>query len=181
MPRTASKSDNRTTSTKSAAAKKATTTRRVGRPKGGPKAMDIHVGNRLRMRRSILGWSQEKLADSVGLTFQQVQKYERGANRISASRLYDFSRVLDVPVSYFFEQYNEKQKPENFKYGFAEGEQDQFLDTGKWYDKETLELIRVYYSIQDQKLRRNLIKVIQNMAEMQTVKPAKKSRKNADD
>ena len=144
-----------------------------GRPKsatkGGPKAMDIHVGNRLRMRRSILGWSQEKLADAVGLTFQQVQKYERGANRVSASRLYDFSKILDVEVSYFFEQYNEKQKPANFKYGFADTDQDEFLDTGKWYDKETLELIRIYYSIQDQKLRRNLVKVIQNMAEMQSI------------
>lgn len=147
--------------------------RKVGRPKGGPKAMDIHVGNRLRMRRSIIGWSQERLAEAVGLTFQQVQKYERGANRVSASRLYDFSRVLDVDVSYFFEQYNEKQKAANFKYGFADTEQDEFLDTGKWYDKETLELIKIYYSIQDQKLRRNLVKVIQNMAEMQTTKKSK--------
>lgn len=151
----------------------ATAARKTGRPKGGPKAMDVHVGNRLRMRRSILGWSQERLAESVSLTFQQVQKYERGANRISASRLYDFSQALDVEVSYFFEQYNEKQKPANFKYGFADTDQDEFLDTGKWYDKETLELIRLYYSIQDQKVRRNLVKMIQNMAEMQIVKKAK--------
>lgn len=168
----------RTTSTKTTAIKVSKTTaattpakrgRPKGGPKGGPKAMDVHVGNRLRMRRSIIGWSQEKLADAVGLTFQQVQKYERGANRVSASRLYDFSRILDVEISYFFEQYNEKQKPANFKYGFADTDQDEFLDTGKWYDKETLELIRIYYSIQDQKLRRNLVKVIQNMAEMQSI------------
>ena len=165
----------RTTTTKTAAKPKATpatkattaTKKAAGRPKGGPKAMDVHVGNRLRMRRSIIGWSQERLAEAVGLTFQQVQKYERGANRISASRLYDFRRVLDVDVSYFFEQYNEKQKPANFKYGFADTDQDEFLDTGKWYDKETLELIRLYYSITDQKIRRNLVKMIQNMADMQ--------------
>ena len=146
----------------------------AGRPKGGPKAMDVHVGNRLRMRRSIIGWSQERLAEAVGLTFQQVQKYERGANRISATRLYDFSRVLDVDISYFFEQYNEKQKPSNFRYGFADTDQDEFLDTGKWYDKETLELIRLYYSITDQKIRRNLVKMIQNMADMQA--PPKKGK-----
>lgn len=169
----------RTTSTPKTTKAKTTTAatpRKPGRTKGGPKAMDVHVGNRLRMRRSILGWSQERLADAVDLTFQQVQKYERGANRISASRLYDFSKVLDVDISYFFEQFNEKQKPASFKYGFADSDQDEFLDTGKWYDKETLELIRIYYSIQDQKLRRNLIKVIQNMAEMQNMPPAKKSK-----
>ena len=171
MARTATSKPTVKTKTKPKAT--AVATKKPGRPKGGPKAMDIHVGNRLRMRRSILGWSQEKLADSVDLTFQQVQKYERGANRVSASRLYDFSRVLDVDVSYFFEQYDEKQKPANFKYGFADTDQDEFLDTGKWYDKETLELIRLYYSIQDQKVRRNLVKMIQNMAEMQVIKKGK--------
>lgn len=135
--------------------------------------MDVHVGNRLRMRRSILGMSQEKLAEAVGLTFQQVQKYERGTNRISASRLFDLSKVLSVTVSYFFEQYNEKQKPTNFRYGFADTEQDEYLDTGKWYDKETLELIRVYYSIEDQKLRRNLVRVIQEMADLHNLKKGK--------
>ena len=177
MPRTTSTKTPSKTKQASATKPVVAATKKAGRPKGGPKAMDVHVGNRLRMRRSIIGWSQERLADAVGLTFQQVQKYERGANRISASRLYDFSRVLDVDVSYFFEQYNEKQKPASFKYGFADSDQDQFLDTGKWYDKETLELIRIYYSIHDQKLRRNLVKVIQNMAKMQTPTPPTKKGK----
>lgn len=169
MPRTTA-----TKVTKPKAAATLPTKKAAGRPKGGPKAMDVHVGNRLRMRRSIIGWSQERLAEAVGLTFQQVQKYERGANRISASRLYDFSRVLDVDIAYFFEQYNEKQKPSNFRYGFSDTDQDEFLDTGKWYDKETLELIRLYYSINDQKIRRNLVKMIQNMADMQV--PPKKGK-----
>src|SRR5579862_3410669 len=69
-----------------------------------PNPVDVHVGSRVRLRRTLLGMSQEKLGDAIGLTFQQVQKYERGANRIGASRLYDLARVLDVPVSYFFEE-----------------------------------------------------------------------------
>ena len=68
---------------------------------GKPNPVDVHVGSRVRMRRTLLGISQEKLGQALGLTFQQVQKYERGANRISASRLRDISQILDVPSSYF--------------------------------------------------------------------------------
>ena len=70
---------------------------------GKPNPIDVHVGSRVRLRRTLLGMSQEKLGEAIGLTFQQVQKYERGANRIGSSRLFDLARVLDVPVSYFFE------------------------------------------------------------------------------
>src|ERR1700759_1086976 len=73
------------------------------RPAGKPNPVDVHVGSRVRLRRTLLGMSQEKLGEAIGLTFQQVQKYERGANRIGASRLFDLSRVLDVPVSFFFD------------------------------------------------------------------------------
>ncbi|MCB1514247.1 MAG: helix-turn-helix transcriptional regulator [Hyphomicrobiaceae bacterium] len=66
--------------------------------------MDVHVGTRVRMRRMILGLSQEKLGELLGLTFQQIQKYEKGINRIGASRLFELSKVLDVPVQFFFEQ-----------------------------------------------------------------------------
>src|ERR1700748_1341571 len=68
-----------------------------------PNPVDVHVGSRVRLRRTLLGMSQEKLGNAVGLTFQQIQKYERGANRIGASRLFDMSRVLDVPVQFFFD------------------------------------------------------------------------------
>src|SRR5690348_7052572 len=71
--------------------------------KGFPNPIDVHVGSRIRLRRTLLGMSQERLAEAIGLTFQQVQKYERGANRVGSSRLFDLARVLDVPVSYFFE------------------------------------------------------------------------------
>jgi transcriptional regulator with XRE-family HTH domain len=77
-----------------------------GRParKRSPNAIDIHVGGRIRLRRTLLGMSQEKLGDALGLSFQQVQKYERGANRVGSSRLFDMARVLDVTVSYFFDE-----------------------------------------------------------------------------
>src|ERR1700760_4526999 len=68
-----------------------------------PNPVDVHVGSRVRLRRTLLGISQEKLGEAIGLTFQQVQKYERGANRIGASRLWDLSLVLNCPVAYFYE------------------------------------------------------------------------------
>lgn len=78
----------------------------VGRPRNGkPNPVDVHVGSRVRLRRTLLGMSQEKLGEAIGLTFQQVQKYERGSNRISAGTLYRLSQVLDVPVSFFFDCY----------------------------------------------------------------------------
>src|SRR5215469_5100458 len=81
------------------------TPRRPGRRKAEhPNPVDVHVGSRVRLRRNMLGLSQEKLGEAIGLTFQQVQKYERGANRIGASRLLELSRVLDVPVSFFYDE-----------------------------------------------------------------------------
>src|SRR5215212_4959897 len=68
-----------------------------------PSPIDVHVGGRVRLRRTLMGMSQERLGEALGLTFQQVQKYERGVNRIGASRLFDLARVLDVPISFFFD------------------------------------------------------------------------------
>src|SRR5258706_10394778 len=76
--------------------------RRRRQKSDGPNPTDVHVGARVRLRRTLLGLSQEKLGEAIGLTFQQVQKYERGANRIGASRLWELSGVLDVPVQFFF-------------------------------------------------------------------------------
>ncbi len=70
---------------------------------GRPSPIDVHVGSRIRLRRTLMGMSQERLGEALGLTFQQVQKYERGVNRVGASRLFDLSRVLDVPISFFFD------------------------------------------------------------------------------
>ncbi len=74
-----------------------------GRGTGKPHPVDVHVGARVRTRRTLLGMSQTKLGDALGLTFQQVLKYEKGANRIGSSRLYDLARVFDVPIEHFFE------------------------------------------------------------------------------
>ncbi|MFA5592190.1 MAG: helix-turn-helix transcriptional regulator [Micavibrio sp.] len=136
------------------------------RKKGRANSIDEHVGLQLRQRRSLLGYSQERLAERVGITFQQIQKYENGANRVSASRLYEFSKVLDIPVNFFFETYGSNENKAGIA-GFAEGEQSPF--EGQPSDimarKETLELIRVYYSIQNPKLRKDLFKLVKSMAE----------------
>ena len=131
-----------------------------------PSAVDVHVGVRLRQRRSLMGFSQEKLAESIGLTFQQIQKYERGMSRISASRLYQFSKVLDVPISYFYENYSEtaKHSAPVPTYGFADNEQES-LEEEVMEKKETLELVRTYYSIVDPKMRKDLLRMIRTMAE----------------
>src|SRR5205809_8141301 len=100
--------------------------RRPGRPKSEkPNPIDVQVGSRVRLRRNMLGLSQEKLGEAIGLTFQQVQKYERGANRIGASRLHDLSRVLDVPVAFFFDDMDPVRAPA-IPAGFAEPAADDF-------------------------------------------------------
>lgn len=84
--------------------------RKTMKTKGTPSKVDIHVGARLRTRRGVMGLSQEALANKVGLTFQQIQKYERGTNRISAGRLYELAQILEVPVSYFFDEIEEGEQ-----------------------------------------------------------------------
>ncbi|MDZ7712453.1 MAG: helix-turn-helix domain-containing protein [Rhodovibrio sp.] len=109
------------------------------------------LGQRLRQRRVRVGLSQEKLARMVGITFQQVQKYERGANRIVASRLYELARVLDVPVSYFFDDLSAKAANDiaNQNVGPHEATQDSTAHD-VMAERETLELVRAYYSIDDE-------------------------------
>ena len=120
----------------------------------GPNPIDIHVGARLRLRRTLLGLSQEKLGEAVGITFQQLQKYERGSNRISASRLFNLSQVLDVPVSYFFEDLSlsERQKPiATMAESPLPTETEEFETMAR---RETLELVRAYYRIDDSAVRK---------------------------
>ena len=131
--------------------------------KGTPDAVDVHVGKRLRIRRSLLGLSQEKLSSAIGLTFQQIQKYECGTNRISAGRLYQFSKILAVPVSYFFENVGEQNYHASF--GFADQEQENFLHQDITKDKETIELIRTYYAIKNTDIRKDFIKFMKSIAE----------------
>lgn len=115
----------------------------------GPDPVDVHVGQRLRQRRTLLGMSQEKLASAFGVSFQQVQKYERGANRISASRLHLLTRILDVPVTYFFEGL-----PSSVQNRPLEVEPD---TPDRMTSRETLELVRAYYKITDSAVRKRLV------------------------
>ncbi len=127
-----------------------------------PNPTDIHVGARVRLRRTLLGMSQEKLGDAIGLTFQQVQKYERGANRVGASRLYDLSRVLDIPVSFFFEDMTVAGEPELRVGGLSEAADGYEADP--LLKRETLELVRAYYKITDPHIRRRLFDLAKALA-----------------
>ncbi len=113
-----------------------------------------------------MGMSQERLGDSLGLTFQQVQKYERGVNRVGASRLYDLSRVLDVPISFFFDDMpeNRGQSITNGVAGFAERPEGYGAPADDPLAKrETLELVRAYYRITDPAVRKRVFDLIKSM------------------
>lgn len=127
-----------------------------------PNPVDLHVGGRVRMRRKLLGVSQEQLADSLGLTFQQVQKYERGANRVSASKLYEIARTLQVPVSFFFDGLADPMDgSDNDEVGQqAERIVQEFLTT-----PEGLELAEVFPKIGRGRVRRQVLDLVRAMAE----------------
>ena len=118
--------------------------------------IDVHVGSRVRQRRTLLGLSQEKLGEALGLTFQQVQKYEPGANRIGASRLFDIARVLDAPIPYFFKD-------------LADGDTGQDApevanSSGLLTKRETLELVRACYKISDPAIRKRLFELARSLS-----------------
>ena len=152
-----------------ATAKTVSPLRRSGRgrtPSGKPNPIDAHVGARVRLRRTLLGMSQEKLGEAIGLTFQQVQKYERGANRIGASRLFDLSRVLDVPVSFFFDDMSEdaaQQSPRMMMAGLVE-EIPASMEADPMTKRETLELVRAYYRITDPTVRKRIFELAKALA-----------------
>jgi transcriptional regulator with XRE-family HTH domain len=133
--------------------------------KGFPNPIDIHVGNRIRLRRTLLGMSQETLAEGLGLTFQQVQKYEKGVNRVSSSRLFDLTRILDVSLAYFFEDMSaavQAQTPSKLM-GLKELPQlDREQDPlARW---ETLELVRAYYKITKPAIRKRIFELTKSVA-----------------
>ncbi|NQU55588.1 MAG: helix-turn-helix transcriptional regulator [Rhodospirillales bacterium] len=131
---------------------------------GTPRAVDIHVGQRLRLRRTLLGISQEKLGAAVNLTFQQIQKYERGANRVSASRLFEFSQVLDVSISYFFDDMNAKTIATRGRRMIPKPGEASEPESDPLARRETLELVRAYYKIIDPKVRKGLFNLTKNIA-----------------
>ncbi|MDV6333232.1 helix-turn-helix transcriptional regulator [Asticcacaulis sp. 201] len=127
-----------------------------------PDPVDIHVGSRIRMRRKFLKKSQENLAEAIGLTFQQVQKYERGANRVSASKLYEIAKTLQTPVAYFFEGYSEADTgiDEAFISSSAEQGVNSFLMTS-----EGIELAEAFPRIPGMKKRRRILELVRSLAE----------------
>ena len=118
--------------------------------------VDVHVGKRIRHRRWMVGMTQQQLAEKVGIKFQQIQKYETGMNRVSASRLWDISEALDVPVSFFFEGIEEHRH----------GDTGSTVPGDILADKEALELVRSYYAIPENQRRRlfDLARVLSDVA-----------------
>ncbi len=148
---------------KNSAGKKTTTRKSATKTSAKkPNPIDAHVGSRVRLRRMVLGMSQEKLGNLLGLTFQQVQKYEKGTNRIGASRLYKLSEVLDVPVSFFYEELPGSEKNTTAA-GFSEPTTEtsivEFMNS-----REGVELNRAFVKITDPKIRRHIIDLVRSLA-----------------
>lgn len=127
-----------------------------------PNPVDAHVGSRVRLRRMLLGMSQERLGESMGLTFQQVQKYEKGVNRIGASRLFQISKILDVPVQFFFEEapyVGDAGQPG----GMAEADSEAFI-LEFLNSREGLELNRAFVKIADPKVRKSVVDLVRALS-----------------
>jgi transcriptional regulator with XRE-family HTH domain len=135
---------------------------KVVESKKKPNPIDIHVGSRIRLRRNMLGMSQEKLGENLGITFQQIQKYEKGTNRVGASRLQAISSILAVPVSFFFEDAPSADGSEGrgFSEESATGFVVDFLNSS-----EGIQLNRAFVQIADPKVRRKIIDLVKTLAE----------------
>ncbi|WP_112809084.1 helix-turn-helix domain-containing protein [Ensifer sp.] len=125
-----------------------------------PNPIDIHVGSRIRLRRTMLGMSQEKLGESLGITFQQIQKYEKGTNRVGASRLQNISGILNVPVSFFFEDAPGENTSAS---GMAEASSSNYV-VDFLSSSEGLQLNRAFVKIGDPKVRRKLVDLVKALA-----------------
>jgi transcriptional regulator with XRE-family HTH domain len=133
--------------------------------KGFPNPIDVHVGSRVRLRRTLLGMSQTALAEAVGLTFQQIQKYERGVNRVSSSRLVDLANALNVTISYFFDEMSagvSAQSPSELMRKNRRPDID--LEKDPLAKRETLEFVRAYYKIPDLRVRKQLFELTKSVA-----------------
>ena len=129
-----------------------------------PNPVDRHVGTRVRMRRMMVGMSQEKLGEALGITFQQIQKYEKGMNRISASRLQQTSRVLGVPIDYFYE--GAPQFGGETAGGFAEDPPPAYM--AELTTNDGLNLLKAFASIRSPRVRRRVVDLVRALAEDDT-------------
>jgi transcriptional regulator with XRE-family HTH domain len=135
-------------------------------PRGGSRRanpMDVHVGTRVRLRRMLLGMSQEKLGEHLGLTFQQVQKYEKGVNRIGASRLFDMAKVLGVPVQFFYDEAPVGTHKGALANGFAEKPGESYV-VEFLGSRDGLELNKAFARISDAKTRRSIVDLVKSIA-----------------
>ncbi|OYR10419.1 helix-turn-helix domain-containing protein [Brucella grignonensis] len=126
-----------------------------------PNPIDVHVGSRIRLRRNMLGLSQEKLGENLGITFQQIQKYEKGTNRVGASRLQAISSILTVPVSFFFE--DAPGSNPTSQAGFAEDNEATYV-VDFLNSNEGVQLTRAFTKIADPKVRRKIIDLVKSLA-----------------
>ena len=127
-----------------------------GRGTGIPSPVDVHVGARLRQRRTLLGMTQTKVGESIGVSFQQMQKYERGANRISSSRLYDLSGMLEVPIEYFFGDMPAAVAASSPTLKGGRAKEPPSYEPDPMTKRETMEFVRAYYKIEDANVRKGL-------------------------
>ncbi len=134
-----------------------------GRGTGIPSPVDVHVGARVRLRRTLLGMTQTTLGDALGLTFQQVQKYEWGTNRISASRLYDLSQVLDGSIEHFFEDMTADVAANPPAKGRGKAKEPPGYELDPMTKRETLELVRAYYKIPEPRVRKRLYELTKTL------------------
>jgi transcriptional regulator with XRE-family HTH domain len=130
----------------------------------GSHPVDVYVGRRLRLKRTIMGMSQEALGKSTGVTFQQIQKYERGVNRMGASRIYHFAKLLNVPVSYFFDGFGDVEADDTMAYGVAEPEMLAF-DHENVSSRETMDIMRAYYKIKNPSVRKRIADLVKAVAD----------------
>ena len=135
-----------------------------GRGTGKSHPVDVHVGARVRIRRTLLGMSQTSLGEAIGLSFQQVQKYENGKNRMGSSRLFDLSRVLDVPVEFFFEEMPAEVAASSPAQWRRKAKAPPSYERDPLAKRETLELVRAYYKISDSQVRKRLNELIKAVA-----------------
>ena len=126
--------------------------------------VDTYVGSRIRLRRGITGYSQEKLAEEMGITFQQVQKYERGLNRVSAGRLWKLSKILGVSVNFFFEGMDTPTQPSLTGAPMEFCEEPTVLEDNVLERKDVLELVRYYLQISDPKVAKNILDLVKSLA-----------------
>jgi transcriptional regulator with XRE-family HTH domain len=127
-------------------------------------AIDAAVGGQVRMRRILLGMSQEAVSKSLGLTFQQLQKYEHGTNRISGSRLYQLSLILHAPVSFFFETVDVDSGPEAAKEAYEAADAADAVPSDLMRKRKTVELVRSFYAIDDEKQRNAALNLLKSVA-----------------